>query len=156
MRQPFNDIAHQYDLLNDLLSFGTHRFWKRRLVSQLLRAKICPGTILDIATGTGDLAALFSRKIPPQVIIPLDPCGPMMDRGKIRFPHLQNWTLGTAESLPLGSASVSIASCAFGVRNFREREKAFEEIARVLEPGGLFGTLEIHPISEQLRYWPYR
>ncbi|NBT58836.1 ubiquinone/menaquinone biosynthesis methyltransferase [bacterium] len=156
MAQPFHDIALQYDLLNDLLSFGVHRFWKRRLVSKLLRAQPEPGRVLDIATGTGDIAALFSKQVSAKSIIPLDPCSPMMDKGKLRFPHLKNWTLGRAEALPLKSKSVSIASCAFGIRNFSARKLAFQEIARVLEPGGLFGILEIHPIPAKLRYSPFR
>ncbi|NBX75642.1 MAG: ubiquinone/menaquinone biosynthesis methyltransferase [Proteobacteria bacterium] len=156
MRQPFHDIALQYDFLNDLLSFGIHRFWKRRLVAMLLKSRPQPRLVLDIATGTGDLAALFSKKVQTTSIIPLDPCSPMMDKGKLRFPHLKNWTVGRAEALPLKSKSVSIASCAFGIRNFSARKLAFQEIARVLEPGGLFGILEIHPIPAKLRYSPFR
>ncbi|NDD04167.1 MAG: methyltransferase domain-containing protein, partial [Proteobacteria bacterium] len=122
----------------------------------LIKINPRPGRVLDIATGTGDLAALFSKKIAASSIIPLDPCSPMMDIGKLRFPHLTNWTIGTAESLPLESKSVAIASCAFGIRNFTDRKRAFQEIARVLEPGGLFGILEIHPIPNQIKYWPFR
>jgi demethylmenaquinone methyltransferase/2-methoxy-6-polyprenyl-1,4-benzoquinol methylase len=156
MHQPFGDIAHQYDLLNDLLSFGIHRLWKRRLVSRLLLSQPKPKRVLDLATGTGDVAALFSRNIPAESVVPLDPCKPMIERGKERFPHLHNWTVGSAESLSLETRSISIVTCTFGVRNFQNRKRAFEEIARVLEPGGLLGILEIHPIPPQIRYFPFR
>lgn len=156
MRQPFDDIASQYDLLNDLLSLGLHRRWKKRLVCDLLAAKPSPKRVLDIATGTGDLAALFTDRISPETVLPLDPCLSMMERGRKKFPIIQNWVQGVAEKLPISDSSVSIVTCAFGVRNFQNRPQAFKEIARVLERGGLFGVIEIHPISKNLLYLPLR
>jgi len=156
MAQPFHDIASQYDLLNDLLSFGLHRHWKKRLARDLLRIQPQPTKILDIATGTGDMAALFSAKIPVESITPLDPCGPMMEKGKIKYPFLKQWTTGTAENLPFPNRSFSLVTCTFGIRNFQNRPRAFQEIARVLAPGGHFGVLEIHPIPDTPLYFPVR
>lgn len=156
MVQPFNDIASQYDLLNDLLSLGLHRIWKKSLVRELLSSKPHPDRVLDIATGTGDLAALFSEKISPSAIWGLDPSLPMMETGKNKYPFLRNWMEGSAEDLPFGPAEVTVITCAFGVRNFQDRLKAFNEIARVLKSGGLLGIIEIHPISKKLIYFPLR
>jgi len=155
MEQPFYAIAQQYNLLNDLLSFGLHRLWKKRLVCHLLRIKPAPAQILDLATGTGDVAALFARKLPESHVIPLDPCLAMMEEGKNRYPELQNWTQGQAEKLPFPDQTICIVTCTFGIRNFQDRKKGFEEIARVLKPGGLLGALEIHPIPPKWIYSPF-
>jgi len=64
--------------------------------------------------------------------------------------------VGSAETLPFSNESISIVTCTFGVRNFQERLRGFQEIARVLERGGLFGILEIHPIPSKLVYFPFR
>jgi len=156
MAQPFNDIASQYDLLNDLLSLGLHRAWKRSLVEEILNSRPNPDKVLDIATGTGDLAALFAEKTSPASVWGLDPSLAMMETGKNKYPFLQNWIEGSAEALPFGSDELTVITCAFGVRNFQDRLKSFSEIARVLKPGGFLGIIEIHPISKKLVYFPLR
>lgn len=156
MPQPFNDIAPQYDLLNDILSLGLHRVWKSRLVSSLLAYEPHPEQVLDIATGTGDVAALFAEKLDPKKVFAIDPCLPMMQKGQIKYPFLMHWKVGHAERLPYPTASVSITTCTFGVRNFENRTLAFQEIGRVLKPGGLLGVLEIHPISRHPRFFLLR
>jgi len=156
MTQPFNDIAPQYDLLNDLLSLGLHRVWKKSLVSELSKQEPHPEAILDLASGTGDMAALFAHRFSEKIITPVDPSAAMMEKGKLRFPNLVNWTVASAEKLPFKAETFSIVTCTFGVRNFQNRSKAFQEIARVMKPKALFGILEIHPISKKLLYLPYR
>lgn len=156
MTQPFNDIAPQYDLLNDLLSLGLHRVWKRGLVSEILSLIPHPERVLDVSTGTGDVAALFAEKIAPEAISALDPSLPMIEIGQKKFPFLKNWIQGRAEELPFDDDELAIITCTFGVRNFQNRTKAFQEMARVLKPGGLLGILEIHPISKKPAYFPLR
>jgi len=156
MAQPFHDIASQYDFLNDVLSLGLHRIWKKKLVNALLNLRPHPSKVLDLATGTGDVAALFAKTVSEGSVIPVDPCPAMMEQGKKRFPHLKNWTVGSAETLPFPNESISLVTCTFGIRNFQKRLQGFQEIARILEPGGLFGILEIHPIPKKLAYWPFR
>ncbi|MFM8270497.1 MAG: ubiquinone/menaquinone biosynthesis methyltransferase [Pseudomonadota bacterium] len=156
MVQPFNDIASQYDLLNDFLSLGLHRLWKKRLVHELLESKPNPDRVLDIATGTGDLAALLAEKISPTAIWGLDPSLAMMETGKAKYPFLKNWIQGSAEAIPFAAKELTLITCTFGVRNFQDRLKAFSEIARVLKSGGLLGIIEIHPIPEKLVYFPLR
>jgi len=156
MSQPFFDIAPQYDLLNDLLSLGLHRVWKNRLVKSLLACEPHPEQVVDIATGTGDVAALFAQKLEPNRVFAIDPCLPMMLKGQEKYPFLSHWKVGNAEQLPYPKASISIATCTFGIRNFQNRSLAFEEMGRVLKPGGLLGILEIHPIAQHPRFLPLR
>jgi demethylmenaquinone methyltransferase / 2-methoxy-6-polyprenyl-1,4-benzoquinol methylase len=156
MTQPFQEIATKYNLLNDLMSLGLHRFWKNILVRTLIR-DVKPGAkILDVAAGTGDVASLFLSSIPATQIYALDPCEAMMNEGKRKYPQLKNWYRAEAEELPFLDRNFSIVTCTFGIRNFRNRGLAFKEIARVLEPGGRFGILEIYPIPAHRRYLPFR
>lgn len=156
MKKPFDDIACQYDLLNDLLSFGLHRTWKKRLVNQLLNLQPSPEKVLDVATGTGDVAALFLKSLSADQIDAVDPSSAMIERGKQRNRQIRRWHLGSAEELGFSDQHFSVVTCTFGVRNFDNRKKAFKEIARVLKPGGLFGILEIHPIPSKTSYFPFR
>lgn len=154
MKKPFDDIARQYDLLNDLLSLGFHRAWKKRLVKKLLRLSPYPKRVLDLATGTGDVAALFSKSISTDQIYAVDPSSAMLEKGKRRFPEVRNWQVGAAEELSFPESHFSVVTCTFGIRNFDHRKKAFQEINRVLEPGGFLGILEIHPIPSKIVYGP--
>jgi len=155
MNQPFQDIAKRYNLLNDFMSLGLHRLWKKSLVRQL-SAELGPGSrVLDVAAGTGDVAALFLDKVDPSNVFAADPCEPMMNEGKKKYPKLAQWCVAGAESLPFPDQFFSIITCTFGVRNFRDRRKAFKEIARTLVPGGKLGILEIHPIPKKVRYFPF-
>lgn len=156
MKQPFADIAKKYNLINDFMSLGLHRRWKRHLVG-LLKKRLNPGDkILDVATGTGDVAALFGRVIDPKQVYAVDPCLPMMDEGKQKYPFLTHWYLASAEALPFEDECFAVVSCTFGVRNYKNRSIAFSEIARVLKSEGRFGILEIHPVPQNLWYFPFR
>lgn len=115
-----------------------------------------PEAILDLASGTGDMAALFAHRFPERIITPVDPSAAMMEKGKTRFPRLVNWTVASAEELPFKAETFSIVTCTFGVRNFQNRSAAFKEIARVMKQNSFLGILEIHPISKKLFYLPYR
>lgn len=153
MELPFPRIASSYDRLNALLSFGLHGLWKRRLVRRLLASHADPRSVLDVATGTGEIADLFSRRLPQARVAALDPCSEMMEQGR-RKGRRAAWILAGSEAIPLPDGSVDLISCAFGVRNFRDRPRAFSEWARVLRPGGTAGVIEIHPIPRTwLRPW---
>ena len=155
MVQPFGDIAEKYDLLNDFMSLGLHRAWKRTLVEFLSRSLTQTHQVLDLATGTGDVASLFLNHVPAKQIYGADPCQAMMDQGKKRFSKLTHWVRADAESLPFKDNFFKVVTCTFGVRNFHDRSLAFREVARVLEVGGRFGVLEIHPIPRKWRYLPF-
>lgn len=138
IRRVFEAVARRYDLLNDLLSFGIHRHWKRVLVA--LAAPKDGQRIVDLAGGTGDVAARLAG--PGRRVTVVDPSQPMMDVGRARGHAFVDWQLGTAEQLPLADASVDTLTIAFGIRNVTRLDQALAEARRVLKPGGRFLCLE--------------
>jgi demethylmenaquinone methyltransferase/2-methoxy-6-polyprenyl-1,4-benzoquinol methylase len=138
IRQVFDVVAPRYDLMNDLMSMGIHRLWKRTLAREVSAVK---GTVVDLAGGTGDVARLLLG--PDRQVTVVDPSQAMMDVGRQR-PGLQQvqWRLGEAEQLPLADASVDLLTISFGLRNATQVAAALAEIHRVLKPGGLFVCLE--------------
>ena len=139
IRNVFRQVATRYDLMNDLMSFGIHRVWKKVLANDMTRD---PGTVvLDLAGGTGDVANLLAIDDDSQVIV-CDPSLQMMLAGQPRrFGQIQ-WLAGTAEAIPLASGCIDMVAIAFGIRNVTQIECALSEILRVLKPGGRFFCLE--------------
>ncbi|RXR35555.1 bifunctional demethylmenaquinone methyltransferase/2-methoxy-6-polyprenyl-1,4-benzoquinol methylase UbiE [Flavobacterium piscinae] len=142
--QMFDTISGNYDGLNRVISFGTDVKWRKKVLA-LVDAKK-PDTILDIATGTGDLAILMT-KTNAKKIIGLDISAGMLDVGrkKIEQKKLSNkieMVLGDSENMPFEDNSFDAITVAFGVRNFETLEKGLAEILRVLKPNGIFVILE--------------
>ena len=141
IRQVFEVVAPRYDLMNDLMSLGIHRLWKRRLVRMAAPA---PGqVIVDLAGGTGDVAARMAA--PDRLVAVCDPSVPMMRAGRARADARLaqvRWLAGSGERLPLADASVDTLTIAFGIRNVTRIEQALAEVQRVLKPGGRFLCLE--------------
>jgi demethylmenaquinone methyltransferase/2-methoxy-6-polyprenyl-1,4-benzoquinol methylase len=147
IRLTFAAVARRYDLINDLLSFGIHRLWKRRLAA--LTAPAAGQHIVDLAGGTGDVAALMAGA--DRRVTVIDPSEPMMQVGRERGrPHLE-WQLGAAERLPLPDASIDTLTIAFGIRNVTRIDLALAEVLRVLKPGGRFLCLEFSTPVRWLR-----
>jgi demethylmenaquinone methyltransferase/2-methoxy-6-polyprenyl-1,4-benzoquinol methylase len=138
IRRVFEAVAERYDLMNDLLSFGIHRAWKRTLVR--LAAPRAGQCIVDLAGGTGDVAALMAAA--DREVTVVDPSEPMMAVGRSRGHRHVHWQIGTAEQLPFGDASIDTLTMAFGIRNVTQMDAALAEILRVLKPGGRFLCLE--------------
>jgi demethylmenaquinone methyltransferase/2-methoxy-6-polyprenyl-1,4-benzoquinol methylase len=138
IRRVFEAVAQRYDLMNDLMSFGIHRRWKRTLVRQA--APRAGQRIVDLAGGTGDVAALMAA--PDREVTVIDPSEPMMEVGRTRGHRHVQWLLGSAEQLPLADASVDTLTISFGIRNVTHLEVALAEALRVLKPGGRFLCLE--------------
>ena len=133
----FDAIAPRYDLMNDLMSFGIHRIWKRKLAARVADAG---GVAVDLAGGTGDVARLLvdgRRKVGV-----CDPSLPMILAGRSRGSAGMTWLAGEAENLPLADASVDLLTVAFGLRNATSLQLALAEVLRVLKPGGRFVCLE--------------
>ncbi len=144
VEEMFDNISSKYDLLNHLLSINIDKVWRKRAVNRLSKFK--PGTILDIATGTGDFAVAVS-KINPRQITGIDISEGMLNiaRKKIQkkgLTHLIKVLKADSENLPFENAAFDAAVVGFGVRNFENLEKGISEIFRVLKPGGIFIVLE--------------
>ena len=141
----FDNIAQEYDKYNYLASFNIDRIWRRRAISSL--KPFAPRHILDIATGTGDLALLINKKLKPETVIGCDISEGMMQvaREKCQKRGITNIRFEkedcTALSYPDNSFDAVTSS--FGVRNFQELEKALCEMYRVLRPGGHLVILEL-------------
>lgn len=139
IRQVFESIAPRYDLMNDMMSFGIHRLWKRYL-SKAACAK--PGQmIVDLAGGTGDVALAMAG--PGKEVVVCDPSPAMMAMGRMRKgAQYLSFVEGTAERMPFPDNSVDIVTMAFGLRNVTRQSQSLAEILRVLKPGGRFLCLE--------------
>ncbi len=150
VRNMFNNIASKYDFLNHFLSFGIDYYWRNRVL-KIIKSKQ-PKSILDIATGTGDLAILAS-KANPENIIGIDISEKMLRVGveKIKNKNLEsliNLQQADSEDLPFDDNHFDLAMVAFGVRNFAHLDIGLSEIRRVLKPGGTLIVLEFsHPTS---------
>jgi demethylmenaquinone methyltransferase / 2-methoxy-6-polyprenyl-1,4-benzoquinol methylase len=144
VRLMFNNIAGRYDFLNHFLSLGIDKCWRRKLISQM--SKHNPDNILDVATGTADLA-IAAAKIHPKKIIGVDIAEEMLAIGKLKVErrNLQNkihLQLADSENLPFDDKSFDAVVVAFGVRNFENLAKGLDEMYRVLQPGGYVYILE--------------
>lgn len=140
----FDTISKEYDNLNRVISFGIDIKWRNKVVD--LVNTINPETILDIATGTGDLAISLT-KTKAKKIIGLDISAGMLEVGrkkiiKKELDSIIEMVQGDSENLPFESNSFDAVTVAFGVRNFEHLEKGLSEILRVLKPNGLFVILE--------------
>jgi demethylmenaquinone methyltransferase/2-methoxy-6-polyprenyl-1,4-benzoquinol methylase len=142
----FHSVAQKYDLMNDLMSFGLHRVWKRFTVAQ---ANVRPGQIiLDIAGGTGDLAKAFAKKTGKEgLVILADINEKMLAQGRSRL--LDEGIVGNvkyvqadAENLPFPDDYFDCVSIAFGLRNVTDKQAALRSMYRVLKPGGKLLVLE--------------
>lgn len=142
--QMFDTISENYDGLNKIISFGTDAKWKQKIL-KMVTAKN-PTTILDIATGTGDLAILFAKTSATE-IIGLDISQGMLDIGKKKIEAQKldtkiQMVLGDGENIPYADNYFDVITVAYGVRNFEHLEKGLSEILRTLKPGGQFIILE--------------
>lgn len=142
----FHSVASKYDLMNDLMSLGIHRLWKRFTIdSSGIRAG---QQVLDLAGGTGDLAAKFSRLTGPKgkvVLADINDSMLKVGRDKLRDMGLVsniNYVQANAESLPFPDNSFDLVTIAFGLRNVTDKDKALASIYRVLKPGGRLLILE--------------
>ena len=138
IRRVFAAVAERYDVMNDMMSFALHRWWKRRFVASVLRSPA--EVIVDLAGGTGDIAIALA-KAGKQTIV-CDPSVEMMAVGRRRGAESVAWVAAEAEALPFATASIDCVTISFGIRNVTSLERALDEIARVLRPGGSFYCLE--------------
>jgi demethylmenaquinone methyltransferase/2-methoxy-6-polyprenyl-1,4-benzoquinol methylase len=152
VRGVFDSVAGRYDVMNDLMSFGLHRGWKRFTVE--LSGVLARGRVLDLAGGTGDLARLFARRVGPAgTVVHTDINGAMLAAGRdklldrgVALPTVQC----NAEALPFRDRAFDCVSIGFGLRNVTRKDRALAEMARVLAPGGVALVLEFSRIAAPL------
>lgn len=145
IRRVFEDVAPRYDLMNDLMSFGIHRWWKNRFAAQA--AGRIGERIVDLASGTGDVAYRLAAR--GAVVIAVDPGVAMLRASPTRDRYFQ--VAAEGERLPFADNSIDCVTIAFGIRNATEMTTILAEIRRVLKPGGRFLCLEFSRAQAWLR-----
>ncbi len=152
--QVFTSVARNYDLMNDLMSFGTHRLWKRHFVAT---SGVRQGDrVLDLAGGTGDIAALLKPVVGDEGEVVIgDINAAMLEVGRDRLTDRGlvgglSWARLNAEALPFPDNSFDAVTMAFGLRNVTDKDKALADICRVLRPGGRLLVLEFSRVRGEL------
>ena len=151
----FDRIAFRYDFLNRFLSGGIDIYWRRRAIRELL--DLNPRRILDVATGTADMAIFMTRYLTPEKITGIDISTGMLEIGRQKIAKLQLGGKiilleGDSENIQQPDNSFDAITVAFGVRNFENLEKGLHEMLRVLQPGGRLVILEFsHPRTPVIR-----
>jgi len=156
----FNNIAPKYDFLNQVLSLGIHKGWRRKAIRMLAAEK--PRTILDIATGTGDFA-IEAMKLNPEKVVGVDISEGMLKLGvekvnKLGLSHKIELKTGDSENLAFPDNSFDAVTVGFGVRNFENLEKGISDIYRVLNTNGTLVVLEFSkprafPIKQLYKFY---
>ncbi len=156
--QMFDTISKNYDGLNRVISFGIDVKWRKKVVAII--GKNNPKQILDIATGTGDLAIMMAE-LNPDRIVGLDISAGMLEVGKQKIAKatlsdMIEMTVGDSENMPFENNTFDAITVSFGVRNFANLDKGLKEIKRVLKPGGTFVVLETSVPTKFLYKQGYR
>ena len=144
----FDQVYDQYDLMNDFMSLGVHRLWKKDLLNMMnpsLNQKL-----IDVACGTGDIAKLFLNNVNKKSYVTcVDPNIGMIKKGKEKLKKFNNlnWVVASAEKLPMDINSFDFYTISFGLRNTKDLNKSLSEAYRVLKPGGRYLCLEFSKIE---------
>ena len=144
----FNKVYDKYDLMNDLMSFGIHRIWKKHLLTWMNPSS--NKILADVACGTGDIGKLyldFTNK--DNEIFCIDPNKSMIEKGMDKLKNYKNikWIIGSAEKIPLKENSCDYYTISFGLRNTKSLNKSLSEAYRILKPGGRYLCLEFSKIQ---------
>ena len=149
----FSRISGHYDLMNDLMTLGMHRGWKRK--TAMLASQALAGTALDVSTGTGDLAFQLATRPSVQGTVGLDLLPEMISRahsrGNRRTGQSPDFLVGDALSLPFPTDTFACATAGFSLRNMPDARRAVAEMARVVRPGGRVALLELSPMPSGLK-----
>ena len=144
----FDQVYDQYDLMNDFISLGIHRLWKKNLINMMNPSQ--NQNLIYVACGTGDIAKLFLNYVNKRSQITcVDPNKHMLNKGKEKLNKFKNlkWIISTAEKLPLSDNKFDFYTISFGLRNTKNLNKALAEAHRVLKPGGRYLCLEFSKIQ---------
>ena len=147
----FSKVYKNYDLMNDLMSLGVHRLWKRNLISWMNPQR--GDKIIDVAAGTGDLAKMISKKNNNNnIFCCVEPNKEMFETGKKKLKFLANikWYLSSAEKLPFKENTFDFYTISYGIRNVTDINLCLREAYRVLKPGGRFFCLEFSTVENEI------
>jgi demethylmenaquinone methyltransferase / 2-methoxy-6-polyprenyl-1,4-benzoquinol methylase len=147
IRSVFQRVAGRYDLMNDLMSMGIHRFWKWRFTREINRIRVATG--IDLAGGTGDIASKILGHCEQTIIA--DPSLAMIQVAQKRLREKCTYIAASAENLPFPDNYSDLLTISFGIRNTTDIVQALNEITRVLKPGGRFYCLEFSQPAAWLR-----
>jgi len=155
VKNVFNKVYDKYDLMNDFMSLGIHRIWKKDLIQLMNPSK--GKKLIDVACGTGDLGKLYLDSVGAnQKVLCVDPNKSMVKKGKNKLKKYKNikWIIAAAENLPITDNSCDYYTISFGLRNAKNLNKALSEAYRVLKPGGRYLCLEFSKIeNSNLNYF---
>ena len=153
----FSNVHKKYDLMNDIMSLGIHRAWKEKFIDWMNPQ---PETkLIDVASGTGDIAKLFSNKTKKLgQIICVEPNTQMLNQGKRKLKKYDNikWLNAPAEKIPAKDNTFDYYSISYGIRNVSNINNVLKEAFRVLKPGGRFMCLEFSKIDNELLNYLYK
>ena len=147
----FNKVSRKYDFMNDVMSFGIHRLWKKNMIQWLNPQK--NSYVVDVASGTGDLAKIISEQTDNKnKIFCVEPNQNMMNAGKNKLVNYKNikWHLASAERLPFKDNTFDYYTISFGIRNVSNINMTLKEAHRVLKVGGRFMCLEFSKIENDI------
>ena len=153
----FSKVYKKYDLMNDIMSFGVHRLWKEKFITWMNPHS--DSLLIDVASGTGDIAKLFSKRGNDRSEITcIEPNVGMFEKGKANLKQFKNikWIKAQAEKLPVKDNSYDFYSISYGIRNVTDINKSLSEAYRVLKPGGRFMCLEFSKINNEMLNFFYK
>ena len=153
----FSQVYKNYDLMNDLMSLGVHRLWKKNLINWMNPQ--AQDRIIDVAAGTGDLARMISKKNNNKnIFCCVEPNKKMFETGKEKLKSLTNikWYLNSAEKLPFKNNTFNFYAISYGIRNVTDINQCLKEAYRVLKPGGRFFCLEFSKVENEILNFLYQ
>tara|TARA_Y100001958_G_C21224385_1_gene549753 strand:+ start:53 stop:754 length:702 start_codon:yes stop_codon:yes gene_type:complete len=152
----FTKVYKKYDFMNDIMSLGIHRIWKKKFLDWM--SPHPDSKLIDVAAGTGDIARLYSKKTKNSNIICVEPNLEMFNEGKKNLKKFRNikWINSKAEKLPIKDNSFDFYSISFGIRNVSNIDLCLSEAFRVLKPGGRFMCLEFSKIDNEMLNYIYK
>jgi demethylmenaquinone methyltransferase / 2-methoxy-6-polyprenyl-1,4-benzoquinol methylase len=153
----FSKVYKKYDFMNDVMSLGVHRLWKEKLIDWMNPQS--DSKLIDVASGTGDIAKLFSKKNNnTSQITCVEPNFGMLEQGKANLKSFKNikWIKAQAEKLPIKDNSFDFYTISYGIRNVTDINKSLMEAFRVLKPGGRFMCLEFSKIDNEILNFFYK
>ena len=157
VKKVFDNVYDKYDLMNDFMSLGIHRLWKKSMLNTMNPS--INQNLIDVACGTGDIAKLFLKNVNQlSKITCVDPSKGMINKGKEKLKNYKNlnWIIAPAEKLPVKDNLFDFYTISFGLRNTKNLKKSLAEAYRVLKPGGRFLCLEFSKIQNSNLNFMYK